>query len=116
MDDGPVGDGHAGAEDDVGLDRDVAPDDRVMGEPDSVGSDEGDARRHHVGAPPDLPRGLDSGEFAAAVDARDFAGGGLDDAARAVGERDDIGEVIFARCIGVADAGKERPQLGGAGG
>ncbi len=72
--------------------------------------------RHHRGAGPRLPRRLDGGEFGAAVDPGDFRCGGLDDAARAVGEGDDVGQVIFPRGIGVADAGEERPQVGAADG
>ena len=54
-----LADRDAGAEDDVGLDHAVAADLGVVGEPDRLRRDQGDAVGHRLGAPAALPGGLD---------------------------------------------------------
>ena len=70
------------------------------------------ASGHRGGAAAGLPARLERGQFGAAVDTGDFIGGGFDNArgaAIADQQADDIGQIIFARGIGIADPRQQRP-------
>src|SRR6478672_9466375 len=113
----PVGDCHARAEHDVRLDRHIAAKLRVVCEPHAFRVDQGRAFVEHLLAPASLPFEFEMGELGAAVDARRFIRIALDHhriAALLRGDVDDVGQVIFACGIVVADLAQPAEKIRGA--
>ena len=111
---GVVGNTHTGAEEDVGLDQNIAANHRIIGEPDSLWRDQRCAVIHRAKAAALLPFALDACEFGPAVDASDVERISLHHrtaAAIGVGNIDDINEVKFLRRIIISDAREEAEQV-----
>jgi len=83
-------------------------------EPDRFRRNQGRAVRHCLQPAAALPFGLDQGELGAAVDARHLPGLRFDHH-RAFplggGQHDDVGKIIFAGRIVVADLAEQREQI-----
>ena len=112
-----VGDLDAGAEDHVRLDRHVAAELGVVGEPHALGIDQRRAFVERLLAPAALPFELEVGELGAAVDAGGLVRIAFDDdrlPPLGGGDVDDVGQVIFARRIVVADLAQPAEQVGRA--
>src|SRR5206468_7184047 len=104
-----VGDLDAGTEDHMRLNSDVAPKLGVECEPHAFGVDQRRAILQCLLAPAVLPLQLQVRELGAAVDAGGFIRIALDDYRRAAlraRNGDDVGEVIFAPRVVVADLGE----------
>ena len=109
-----VGDRTPGPKNDIRLDRHVAAELGIVREPHRLGRDQRHAVGHRALATRRLPAPLAERHLGAAVDAGDLRRLGFDhDRAATVGQRqrDDIGQIIFARRIVVADALEQRPQV-----
>ena len=94
-------------------DGDIAPQAGIEAEPDAGRIDQGRALGHRAVAQTPLQQGLGGGELRPAVDADELLGWRLDGGAEEpapAGQRDDIGQVIFALGIVVADLGQEFPE------
>ena len=107
---------HAGPEHDVGLDRHVAADLGVVREPDRVGRDQGDAVGHRLGRRRRCHSASTEASSARLLTPT-TSSLGLDHRRAAVrrrGEHDDVGKIIFAGGIVVADPREKRPEIGGA--
>ncbi len=100
----------AGAEDDIRADHGIAADDGVEGEEHGFGGGQGDAVLERLGPGAGLEDRLGRGEADAGVDAeRLLLGAGLGgggEAARA-GNRDNVGQVVFAGRVVVGQPGNE---------
>ena len=99
-------DGHAGAEDDIGADHGVAADMGVQREEHGFGGGQGDAVVQRLGAGAGLKGGLGRGQLRPGVDAQGFGFGAGDIADRqalGAGQFDDVGQIVFAGGVVVAD-------------
>ena len=108
---------HAGAEDDVGLDRHVTGKLRVIGEEDRLRRDQRDALAHRLLAALRLPARFHRCQLGPAVDTGDLRGIGLDHRARPAVRRrqhNDVRQIIFARRIVVPHPREQREQIGRA--
>ena len=110
-----VGDRHTRAEKHVGADDDIATDLRIGRQPDCFGVGHGHAARHRPVPETRLHGGLRLGKLGAAVHAHDLDRiGGLDHGAAQAAvacKGDDIGQVVFAVCVIVADRVEQRKQV-----
>ncbi len=109
-----IGDSNAGAEHNIGFNRDIAAQLRVMAEEHRLGRDQRRPLRHRRFAPYSLPARFDCREFRARVDARHFISPGFDDhdlvtTRNRAGRH--IGQVVFALRIVVADIVEQRPHI-----
>src|SRR3546814_3053099 len=93
-----VRDGQPGTEKDIGLDRHVAAELRVPGEPDGIGRDQARAVGHCSRAPARLPLAFHRGKLAAAVDTRDVIG---------IGDNHRAGTPVAVRNIDDIDRSEE---------
>ena len=99
-------DGDAGAEDHVRLDQAIPTDRGIMPEMHGLGRDQRDAVFHRLGPHARLERGLGDAQFDTAVDAHGLGFGAGDGGGRQTaraGKANDIGQVVFARGVVVAD-------------
>ena len=113
-----VGDADAGAEEDVGLDRDVAAELGVEGEPHRLGRDQAGAFGHRLGAAAAparrLRRAANSARLLGPIASAASPSMTHGSAAVGGGDHDDVGEVIFAsghcRCRPVRAAATDPPS------
>src|SRR3954454_19748401 len=114
-----VGDTDAGTEDDMRLDRDVAAELRVVCEPDALRVDQGRPLLKRLLAASALPLQLEVGELDAAIDPCGLIRIAFDYdciASFGGGDVDDIGEVVLAGGIVVADLVEPPEEVIGADG
>ncbi len=114
VDHSTIRDAHAGAEDDIGLDRHVAAELGVPGEPHRLGRDQRGAIGHRLRTAATLPVGLEPCHLGAAIGAGDFPRLGLDHRRRTTvlqRQHDDVGQVEFAGHVLVVDALEQRPEI-----
>ena len=106
-------DGHTGAKEDIRADDGIAADMGVEGEEHGFRRGQGDTIVQRIGAGAGLKGGLGGGEFGAGVDAHGFrlvADHDTGGQAALAGQFHDIGQVVFAGCIGIADLGHKREE------
>ena len=99
-------DGHAGGEDHIGLDHRIAADDRVVREMDGLGGDERHAILKRLCPHPRLKPRFGGHKLCTGVDAECLGLVASDNPRRkaaGAGKANNVGEIVFARGIGVSD-------------
>ena len=97
----------AGAEHDIRLDHDIAPEPRIGREEHGLRRDQGCAPIHRAPPQPLLHQRFGGGQLGAGVDAQEVLGRQFSDAARKAlraGDRDDVGQIEFALGVVVPDS------------
>ncbi len=112
VDDHIISHRHARPEYNIGLDHDIAAQFSVMREEHGFRRYQRHAIAHRLAAPPVLPGSLDHGLLRPAVHASHFPGLGFDDGTLSAGQHDDVGQIIFACRIVVADLVEQDKKVG----